>query len=386
MFLGALTLLVDKDIVMDVNETKVFHVDGAPSFISAYQFQDFSGEVDVFYLQNPDLESKPSGSPLHLSEEVVVPKDEYIDYAYWLNEGSSIDISFTAKENWQNQGKESKDGSSKASTSVDFYVIKGDSDFNSFTSTWKGGGTSYDYMLYRHSNNDVEIKLHVDVVTADVYYLVFVNEFASTVIVDMNLNVGKTHYLLEDSTPVCGPGAVKAGVAKAGICDIPLVWDETWKVLLRSPFVADTSTPETVSKDDKDAKTTKKAAEVTYQMKASTSIRWVGYLYNALRYVLGVFGFAWFCHRLMVFKLGISRVPNFWDGSVATSNSNYQPIATTSTSSANVELGAITETSAEPVQVAQVVSSYTDTNSSDVNMTLASSVNPEPSAPPSSKM
>ena len=395
---GVFTLLVDSDVVMDLNETKVFQVNGAPQFISAYGIQDFSGEIDVFYVQNPVLESKPGEDPLFLSESIVVPKDEYVDYAYWLNEGSSIDISFTAKENWQKEGKESS-WSGPASSSIDFYVVKGDSDFDSFTSTWKRGSTSYNYMLYRHSNNDVEIQLHIDVVSSDAYYLVFVNEFANNVNIDLKLNIGKTHYLLEGVTPVCGPGAVKAGVAKKGTCEVSLDRDESWQVVLRSPFVADSPTPQTVSKDAgssaNTASVTKKAAEVTYQLKVSTSIRWSSYLYSFIKTAVVVFAIAWVLHRILPFVKGTTAVEPFWNvsGRSSTTSSSYHSISGTATGSNEMELGTIVETTVEPVQVAEVVSTYTDSNSSDIHLMspLATLVDDsrqfvEPSAPPSSKM
>jgi len=397
IFLGAFTLLMDSDIVMDLNETQIYHANGAPQFVSSYEIRDFSGEIDVFYVQNPVLESKPSGDPLNLSESILVPRDEYIDYAYWLNEGSTVDISFTAKENWQKEGKES----SGSSSSVDFYVVKGDSDFNSFTSTWKRGGSSYNYMIYRHSNNDVEIKLHLDVVSADIYYLMFVNEFASNVNVDIKVTISKTHYLLDEVTPICGPGAVKVGVVKTSTCEIPLVSDESWQVLLRSPFIADSPNPNSVNKDTDSsagaASVPKKAAEVTYQLKVSTSIRWSGYLYSVLEWVVGIFAFSWVCHRIMVCRKGLTAVDPFWGGTSASNHNNnsYEPISGATTHSLDMELGAIVETaSVEPVPVAEVVSTYTDSSSSDNNATNALAslwVDPtrhfvEPSAPPSTKM
>ena len=415
LLFGALAVYLDSSIIMDVNESKVLRIAGSPKYISEYQIQDLSGSIDIFYLQQPQLESKPSGMPLMNTESIVVATNTYLNYAYFLNEGSTIDISFTAKENWQKQGRLDNE---IAPTSVDFYIFKGDSNFNNFISEWKSGKSNYNYFLYRHSNNKVEVVLHINVLDSDVYYLAFVNEFAANVVVDLKYTIGKTQWLLDGITPVCGPNSNKATAlsnsdsgakGSANICSIELQWDDSWQVLLRSPFTPDYSLVRRESKggsagtgegkesspssDNMNKAEQEKQPEMTYQLNVTASIRLKGYAYLFLQTLVTIFTIAF------LWSAFTGTASKFWNMRNNDAYETYEAMdADVSTRAGEFEMNVIVGANVDTMQVAEVISSYTESLDDEIihpsavgvatpvdYIAMPGNTLPAPSAPPLNK-
>ena len=211
---------------MDVGETRSFSMVGSPRFIAAYQLEDYSEKVDVFLVDNPILETrgKAAEKPVVIKEKQEIPQDEFRDFIYYLNRGSSIDVTLTA----ENSG------------TMDAYIIQGQASFDSFKEAFETSSVIWStyYRVYRTSSNNIPVKIHWAVKEDDVYFLVFVNEYHNTCSISHETTVQRTHYLLDKETPICGPNSKPDTEFNSDdSCYVPLsYWTEKAKtVILRAP-------------------------------------------------------------------------------------------------------------------------------------------------------
>ena len=189
-------------VVMDPGETRLFELGGGSTFTRSLNMTDVSNKVNVYYLQErPVLGLTPSNDRnniIYNKEIMQIDQYEYIDYAHWLNKGSTISLSFKALKG-----------------TIDFYLFQGEDAFSDWLEIWEDGDTysasesdihrsgsltfhslishlmSVSYQLqmiiltqllspprygpYRYSKDGWSTKMNITIPTDEYYFLVFVN-------------------------------------------------------------------------------------------------------------------------------------------------------------------------------------------------------------------
>ena len=392
---GAFFSLVPTAITMDVGETRLYSENGAPRYVSGYQIRDMSKQIDVFWMKDIALEDTPSDEPVIHTEAVVIQSDEYLDFSYWLNTGSTLDIKFTAR----------------GESSIDFYLFEGDAAFNQWINSWNQGTTSWGYESYLQSSNEHESQMSYTVDGSETYYLALVNGYKSKAIVDFTFTIAKTHYQFdENSKPVCGPGAVSSAV-NTGKCQIDVNLFETRQLLLRSPPLANAdshsgsksananigSGKSTDSKSENVVHAVERSTgssqlvahtgpEITYQLEIFWSVRVLGYVLLYMQVLVFVillaYALSWYTGTNWGNFLLKQNISDTLPTSSNFETAGYTPIESISEHGDGLELAnnsnSITQTVAvEAMPMAEVVSC-------DDHMPIEGQ-NVTPSAPPSEK-
>ena len=121
---------------MDPGETRLFELGGGSTFTRSLNMTDVSNKVNVYYLQErPVLGLTPSNDRnniIYNKETIQIDQYEYIDYAHWLNKGSTISLSFKALKG-----------------TIDFYLFQGEDAFSRWLEIWEDGDT------YSASESDI---------------------------------------------------------------------------------------------------------------------------------------------------------------------------------------------------------------------------------------
>lgn len=216
---------------MDAGETRIFKYGGS-TFVSSVGFvtTEVKSDVKIYFLPPPKLNPAPD-RPTYTNNEVVpLGAEEYVNFNHWLNEGSSLDLTFSA-----------------LTGAVHMYILKSEATWNKWKETFQDGSHYSTYWsktdIYRYSSNHAVQEIHYHVKEDDLYTMVFVNEnWSRNAKIKINYSLKKSNYAVPpNSTPVCGPGS-NEGTSSSymdndGYCRIPISFKEKNVILLTTPDI-----------------------------------------------------------------------------------------------------------------------------------------------------
>ena len=174
--------------VLDPGENRVLDTSSS-YFATGVSIVDDSRSIDVYYLDTkPTLGDSGSQSPILFDKTIDMGNEEYIFYAFYLNQGSTIDVSVTAQGN----------------SGVDFYVCTSQDQCDTLIDAVEDGSYVYTYKKYFKSASGEKKKLAYGVQNDGMHYLVLNNVLARGVAVHISYEIHRTLYNLPDNaTPVC---------------------------------------------------------------------------------------------------------------------------------------------------------------------------------------
>jgi hypothetical protein len=396
------------DITMDIGETRAWSMSAAPYFVKEYNIKDYSDRIDVYYVESPTLTKPGDEKPIKIDESQSIGANEYRDFIYYLNGGSILDVKFQA----------ANDGSA-----IDAYIFNSKSQFSSWSSSWrKGHNVLGGYTLYRHSSAGAGINMHLRVPRdgGNVFYVVFVNEYHRSARVNFNIQLQRTHYILDNVSPVCGPNAKEQSESSISSnggpskdnewCNLPITIFDKRKVIMKSPPIdlpigsmdsegivkgngsgsgsgndGDASPAKPKPEEGAGGSTDESAhsasklddVEVTYEVEAYGAVRWLGYLSLPLAPVFLVLLIAnlWECYQAKSYMKWFSSTSGYTsiDNDNATSSTNEGTgagLMLTATTAVDTSV-------ANPIQIATVINEEdegTETDSTKLSLK-------QPSAP-----
>lgn len=194
-------------LIMDNSETRLW---GRvyPTFNKELYINNYSKKINIYQVPlNTKLSYKMQYNAISNKESLRLTGGEFVNYAYYLNKDSHVNIKFNGKNG------------------VNFYIIKGDTNFNS----WKYNSNSELTLINKYSSNNALISTSLNIIDSDIYYFIFDNsdDFSNSEI-EFSLNIDRNNVDLTDLKPV-------ESCIDASICNLSIQYGSSWELLISSP-------------------------------------------------------------------------------------------------------------------------------------------------------
>ncbi len=231
--------------VMDPGENRILKTN-SHFFINGVSIEDDSNSIDVYQIDKTPPLNSTLGNPISFDKTVQIGREEYAYYAYFLNKGSTIDVSVNARGN----------------DAINFYLCSSQTQFDSLRQSVEDGAYAWSYTKWFESTNSEVRKLHYIAKEDEMHVLMLENQLRRSVKVDFKYEVKRALYTLpEHAEPVCkGHRTSKPQTAMApyeeGVCEISFQGDkyDSVVVMMAPPLpIFDTKNLSKVDESDLEA-------------------------------------------------------------------------------------------------------------------------------------
>ena len=206
--------------VMEAGETRILPLNGLLQ--KSVTIVDYSANLQVFHAPlRPRLMDPSTASTVSNTETVELGGDDYLDFGYWLNYGTTIEARISSERGGY------------------LYIFQGDAAFAQWE---KDADDTWGLKNSVYSSNNRGARLRFKVEKDDQYYVVVDNPSERPSRIDVSFSIARTQYDTGKLKPVCShTSSCPLSLGVIGGKDV---------IILQSPPVDSTTTDETTYQVD----------------------------------------------------------------------------------------------------------------------------------------